>query len=200
LVTNCYLLSDQASPDSVWVIDPADDLPRLLEAIGKRKLAGIVCTHRHFDHIGALAALQHACQVTAYCGRLEHSAITTNLLEQFSNETVEQSDIQDVALRALDEGERLSICGSDFEVLHTPGHSAGSICLYNAESELLFSGDTLFFRAYGRYDLPSGDYTQLATSLSRLAKLPGTVCVYPGHGQNTTIGSELTSGALQMRG
>jgi glyoxylase-like metal-dependent hydrolase (beta-lactamase superfamily II) len=92
--------------------------------------------------------------------------------------------------RELLEGDTVAVDGFAFQVLHTPGHTPGSICLYLPERDLLFSGDTLFAGSYGRYDLPGGDGRLLRASLRRLATLPPRTRVLPGHGATTTIGAE----------
>ena len=95
------------------------------------------------------------------------------------------------ALEALPYGDTIDLCGIRFQVLHTPGHSSGSVCLYDAENGVLFSGDTLFRAGFGRTDLYGGSSSKLRASLHRLFTLPRDVRVYPGHAGSTTIGTEM---------
>jgi len=94
------------------------------------------------------------------------------------------------AIEASAFDEELSVAGLDFDIIHTPGHSKGSACLYLESEGVLFSGDTLFRAGHGRYDLPGGNVQELVKSLNMLLSLPGDTVVYPGHGEKTTIYEE----------
>ncbi|MCL2340067.1 MAG: MBL fold metallo-hydrolase [Actinomycetia bacterium] len=194
--TNCYLLP--AGDQLLWVVDPADDWPRLAEALAGHEVAGIICTHRHFDHISALAALHNSSGALVYAGREDAAEIWKNWQRQARNHNFPEPCLEQ--LHRLQDGDSLSIGDRRWLVLETPGHSSGSICLYDPAGAQLISGDTLFYQAFGRTDLKSGDEKQMWQSLRRLAQLPANVTVYPGHDASTSIGQELEDGALQNFG
>ena len=183
LDTNAYLLfSDDGQ--RVLLVDPGAGADRLREACGGITPDGILLTHGHADHIGALEAMREGGVPVAIC-RADAGYLTDGGLNL--------SDMMGMRLscrpaeRLLDEGP-CELGGWRFEVLHTPGHTPGSCCfLFDG---VLFSGDTLFAGGYGRTDFPGGDPAQLAASLHRLAGLPAQTRVFPGHGPETLIGRE----------
>ncbi|MDR2957354.1 MAG: MBL fold metallo-hydrolase [Coriobacteriales bacterium] len=192
--TNCYLLKGPGVTNQVWVVDPADDWPKLQSALQGLAVKGAICTHRHYDHIGALAALLAVNPVSVIVGRMDAEPIIVSWEIQSAGQPEPPAAWP---IKEVDDGDCLDIGGCSVEVLHTPGHSAGSICLYDHSGQQLISGDTLFFRAHGRTDLPTGDAHEMLASLRRLAKLPAETIVYPGHGPTTSIESECLFGILQ---
>ena len=174
LQTNCYILSLD-DPDTVVVIDPGDDIPALTRALRGRRAAGTLITHAHFDHILGLPALAGA---PVYVHALDAEAMTDESLNCSGTPTaVPATDL-------VEEGSRIPLAGMAFTVLHTPGHTPGSVCYRCGED--LFTGDTLFVGGYGRTDLPGGSWEQLRASLVRLMGLHG-VHIHPGHGQGGYI-------------
>jgi glyoxylase-like metal-dependent hydrolase (beta-lactamase superfamily II) len=197
--TNCYLVWQEGLPDAL-LIDCADDAGALLAETERRqlRLRLAVLTHGHIDHIDALAELvrRTAPQVAAHeleAPMLRDPSLSGAALFGFTQEEV-------AAGRLLQEGSVVSLETTDlsFTVLHTPGHTRGSICLLGGGA--LFSGDTLFAGSIGRLDLPGGDEQAMAGSLARLMELPGGTVVYPGHGPATTIEDERTSNPWLGRG
>ncbi len=170
LQTNCYLVSGDR--DDVIVIDPGDDAAALLAALDGRHVAGVLITHAHFDHILGLSALPGA---PIYVHEADAAAMTdpSRCLARASRRLLP-------ATHTVREGQVIPLSGIEFSVLHTPGHTPGSVC-YQAGSAL-FSGDTLFSQGYGRTDLPGGSYSQLKKSLCRLLALSEPLRLYPGHG------------------
>ncbi|MDP4508749.1 MBL fold metallo-hydrolase [Nonomuraea turcica] len=172
---NVWLLGDG---DQVLVIDPAHDAAAVAEAIGDRRVAGIVCTHAHDDHVNAapdLAArtgapvLLHPDDEVLW--KLTHPAATPD--------------------RALAGGQILRVGGAAVHVLHTPGHAPGAVCLYVPELGVLFSGDTLFHGGPGATGRSYSDFPTIIKSISTtLLTLPGETVVHTGHGDDTTIGAE----------
>ena len=193
LQCNCSILGDETSQEAV-VVDPGDDIPAIQAVLKRHGLSVkyIVITHAHIDHI---AGAQHLKRLTG----------APILYNQNDLPLVKMMDVQASWLRVptpevappdalLTEGQTLAISGVSGTILHTPGHTQGSLCLYLPEQAILLAGDTLFAGSVGRTDLPGGDSRQLIRSIhSRLLTLSDDVIVIPGHGPNTTIGEERQS-------
>ncbi len=184
--TNCWLVSDGAGGPLI-VVDPAGGAPLLLDAVGDSPVEAVVVTHGHFDHLGAVRALMEATGAPLMVHRLDADAAAdpaANLAEMIGEELCAP-----MADRLLEDGDEIRAGAMTLSVLLTPGHTPGSICLY-APGHLI-SGDTLFADSVGRCDLPGGDARALAASIrEKLAPLPDDTRVYPGHGEETTIGRE----------
>ncbi|UCC68878.1 MAG: MBL fold metallo-hydrolase [Armatimonadota bacterium] len=190
LATNCYLVWEEGCA-SALLIDAAGDAREIVGAARQRALeiGLLVNTHGHTDHTEALAALKDSTGAELAIHELDAPMLADAMLSGaamwgFSHE-------ETAADRLLREGDTIAVPASDIElsVLHTPGHTPGSICLLGEGA--LFSGDCLFAGGMGRVDLPGGDESKMMISLSRLAQLDPTLVVYPGHGPATTIGDEV---------
>ena len=186
--TNAYLVWDGRSPDAL-VVDPgmgaAQPLMERATANGLR-LHLIANSHGHIDHIFDDAPL-----IEASGAPLAIHPDDAYRLDGRNTYGFEMTPVK--AGRDLTESEQVRIGDLVFDVLHTPGHTEGSVCLYEERHALLLAGDVLFAGSYGRTDLPGGNDEQMVASLSRLARaLPPGVRVLPGHGAETTIGRELT--------
>ena len=187
LDTNAWIADDgQGGP--LIVIDPAGDTEELLGAIGARTVAAVVLTHGHFDHLGAAEAVVHLTGAPLMIHGADADAITTAVgtgaaLFGFTHAALK-------ADRRLEDGDLVEAGGISLIVIHTPGHTPGSISLHAPEAGKLFSGDTLFSGSIGRTDFPGGDSAAILRSLARLAALPAETVVHPGHGPDTTIGRE----------
>jgi glyoxylase-like metal-dependent hydrolase (beta-lactamase superfamily II) len=185
--TNLYVLADEASGEAMAIDTATPCVEWLTATLAERgwKLKLIVSTHRHWDHIGDNAPLSEAtgAQIAAHTldrYGLEHpSALMAPFPIPPSVPAVD-----------LAEGSRIKFGEIDLEVLHTPGHTEGSVCLLATGERLLFSGDTLFAGSWGRTDLPGGSDDQMVGSLARLSALPPDLKVLPGHGRQTTIEGE----------
>ncbi|MFA5038458.1 MAG: MBL fold metallo-hydrolase [Candidatus Omnitrophota bacterium] len=185
LQTNCYIVS--AKDGQAFVIDPADDAGQIktcLEQNGLRP-SFIVNTHGHIDHIKADKALG----LPVYIHELDAQMVSDPAKNAMSFFFGDFEPV--VPQRLLADADHLTLAELDFEVLHTPGHTRGCLCLYG--HGCLFSGDTLFRHGIGRTDFPGASARQMEASLKRLAALPSETVVYPGHGPHTTIGRELGS-------
>lgn len=184
--TNAYLVWDGRSPDAL-VLDPgmgaAAPLTARVAENGLR-LHLIANSHGHVDHVFDNAPLKRASRAPLAIHPDDAYRLDGRNTYGF---TVEPS----TAERELREGEQVRIGDLVFDVLHTPGHTEGSVCLYEERHALLLAGDVLFAGSYGRTDLPGGSSEAMVTSLARLAReLPDDVRVLPGHGPETTIGRE----------
>lgn len=186
--TNCYIVEGDSNAEKFcMIIDPGDNWDLICSNI-TAPVTHVVLTHAHFDHIMALGKILQTYPSALLCySVLEKTDALT--LSTIASSCLNSSQIHDLVVPKanilLKEGS--SLCG--FEILHTPGHTDGSICLYNPKESILFSGDTLFFHAFGRTDL-GGSTKDIISSLKRLFTLPPNTLVYPGHGKATTIGCE----------
>jgi glyoxylase-like metal-dependent hydrolase (beta-lactamase superfamily II) len=187
---NCTLLANLETREAI-VIDPGDEIADILARLARRQLTlrQIIVTHAHIDHIGGAAQLRRVTGAPV----LFHQADLPILgMMEMQAAWLGIPTPEKVALdQSADDGLAAGIPGLEAEVIHTPGHTPGSICLHFPKQELLLAGDTLFAGSVGRTDLPGGDTGALLRSIrTRLLTLPESTLVVPGHGQETTLGLE----------
>ena len=175
--TNTYLVWEETSPTCV-VIDPGYEPDTILDEAKKlgKEITAVLLTHGHFDHVGGVRELaaETGCPVYLHEAELSMPPQMTAGPLFYTN--------------TYGEGDFVEAAGLSFKVLHTPGHTPGSICLLCENA--MFSGDTLFWGSCGRTDLPGGSWVTIRKSLLRLADLSGDYDVYPGHGDATTLSFE----------
>ncbi|HEX5167422.1 MAG TPA: MBL fold metallo-hydrolase [Thermomicrobiales bacterium] len=185
--TNLYVLGDEASREAIAIDTATPCLEWLTATLAERgwTLKLIVSTHRHWDHIGDNAAVQAATGADIAAHIADRHG-----LESPSGRNAPFDIPPSVPAVDLAEGSRIRFGDIDLEVLHTPGHTEGSVCLLAGGERLLFTGDTLFAGSWGRIDLPGGDDRLMIDSLTRLSTMADDLRVLPGHGGQTTIERE----------
>ncbi len=187
LEVNCYLLCDSARREAI-VVDPGDEPDRILELISREgvEVKRIVCTHTHFDHVGAIPELKEelGAEIVIHGDEAEiyEAARDMAAFWGYDMPPLPEPDV------LVSEGDEIWTADLLFTVMHTPGHSPGGICLYG--EGVVVTGDTLFAGSVGRTDFPGGDTNLLKESFRRLMSLPPETVVLPGHGPSSTIGKE----------
>ncbi|MDI6800588.1 MAG: MBL fold metallo-hydrolase [Thermodesulfovibrionales bacterium] len=187
LEVNCFIIADEISKKAV-VIDPGDEPDRIMDIIRDKGLGveHIICTHGHFDHVGAVSDLKketgakflmHRDELEIYRAAKDMAAFWGFEMDDI----IEPDDF-------VKEGDVIEVGSLSFEVFHTPGHSPGGICLYG--EDIVITGDTLFAGSVGRTDFYGGDMNKLKESFKRLMSLSEKTRVLSGHGPETTIGYE----------
>jgi hydroxyacylglutathione hydrolase len=187
LATNVHILGDPRTREAIAVDTATPSLAWIADELTARgwTLKFIVSSHGHWDHIGDNAAVAERTGAEIAVHPLDRERLTEPASMSAPFDIVPSVPAVDLA-----EGGQVRFGDIRLEVLHTPGHTEGSVCLFAADEGLLYSGDTLFAGGWGRVDLPGGDPDAMVASLGRLTGLPDPVAVFPGHGEATTIGRE----------
>ena len=193
LQCNCSILGDETSREAI-VVDPGDEIPRILQVLERHQLTvkQIVVTHAHIDHIAGAYRLKQLTGAPILYNKRDLPLVA--MMEEQAGwigvttpEVVPPDD-------SLEDGDLVGVSGITGNVIHTPGHTQGSLCLYLREQNLLLAGDTLFAGSVGRTDLPGGNTGKLMESIrDRILPLPDSTKVIAGHGKSTTIGVERRS-------
>ncbi|MBO5279803.1 MAG: MBL fold metallo-hydrolase [Clostridia bacterium] len=187
--SNTYILENNSE---AFIFDPSakeNEIARVLDEMNAKPV-GIILTHGHFDHTLSLAALREKYGVPVYIHTLDNEMLSDSeknagkllLWREFENSPADKT---------FDNGDELILGCETVKILHTPGHTKGSCCFL--AGDILITGDTLFAQGFGRYDLYGGDGEVLFKSLSSLKKLDGTLKIYPGHGEPSTLGVALSA-------
>ena len=188
---NCSILADEKTGEAI-VVDPGEEAQKILNLLKEQGFIAkyLIHTHAHLDHICATKEVHEKTK----------ASICLHKADQFLYDNIEMqggllglTGTVSVApvTKYLEHGDEIFLSGLPIEVLHTPGHTPGSICFSLKDQKLLFAGDTLFYRSIGRTDLWGGDYDQILNSIkTKLLCLDQTTTVIPGHGLKTTIGAE----------
>ena len=190
LQCNCSILGDETSGEAI-VIDPGDEISRILALIDKHRLTvkQILVTHAHIDHIAGAHQLKQLTGAPILYNQRDIPLV--NVMDVQASWIGVPTPKVSAPDEDLKDGQTISIIGLSGTIIHTPGHTQGSSCLYLPDHTLLIAGDTLFHGSIGRTDLPGGNTQQLLKSIhDRLLTLPDEVKVIPGHGPNTSIGTE----------
>ncbi len=184
--TNCWLLAREGAEEAL-VVDPGfspDRVRELLRSTGKRPVA-VLATHGHHDHVGSAASLC-GTELPLFIHKDDELALTDPGAwgAGFVTEAVGRPD----DVRTLSDGDVVDVAGFSLEVLHTPGHTPGSVCF--TAGDFVFTGDLVFRGAIGRSDFPNSSPEAMEASLRRFLALPDPVVAYPGHGPETSVGLE----------
>ncbi len=190
LATNAYIVYSEQGEG--FIVDPAADAEIIKIKVTDLGLTikGILLTHGHFDHIGAVKTVKELYNTEVYACDKEKEILENsynNLSEIFGNGFTQKAD------EYLPDGYEFELAGFDIKLINTPGHTVGGACylVSKDDEKVLISGDTLFAGSHGRYDFPTGNYRELITSIKeKLLVLDENLEVYPGHNEETTIGEE----------
>lgn len=188
-ITNCYLVFDE-SKEAV-LIDPADKADKIISKIKRLDVVVkyILITHAHGDHIGALEEIQNYTNANIIIHKNDLDMLLGNVENYCDMLLVKQPHLTNDKIITIEDGYLFKLGDLEFEIIHTSGHSAGCICLYEKNSNVLFTGDTLFADCYGRCDLYSGDFENMVSSIKRLFARFNNTTIYPGHGKSVKIES-----------
>ena len=190
IAENCFLFRRDGS-DRALIVDPGDEAPRILQAAEELgvTIEGILLTHTHFDHIGAVAPVAKATGAPVWCPEIETPVLADiNSFVPWPGFGPYESYEADHTVTG---GEKLELAGLEIDVIFTPGHSPGHVTYSIPDEAAIFSGDVLFQGSVGRTDLPGGDWATLLDSIRKLVEgHPPETTVYPGHMGITTLGAE----------
>ncbi|HSB16025.1 MAG TPA: MBL fold metallo-hydrolase [Bryobacteraceae bacterium] len=190
LQCNCSVFGDEQTREAI-VIDPGDNVEEILGILERHRLRAtlIVITHAHIDHVGGAAKLKAVTGASVLMNE-DDEGVYDQLDMQASWLGMATPRRVEIDGKTRD-GDTVRLGSSDFSVLHTPGHTPGSICLWLPSENKVIAGDTLFRDSIGRTDLPGGDFRKILVSIrDKLLTLPEETLVLPGHGDTTTIGRE----------
>lgn len=188
---NCYLVVNAETRECL-IVDPGAEGERIIRAAQEYKPAAVLLTHAHWDHIGAVDAVCAHFGIPLYVHEADAPKLTDstkNVARQFGYDVTVST--RPLMLRG---GETLSLAGMDIRVLHTPGHSAGSVCYLLPDGQGVLTGDTLFAHGYGRTDFADGSFHELKESLRALFHLTPRQIAYPGHEEAGTVGRDPVEG------
>lgn len=186
-ITNCYLIYDDLK--QAVVIDPGYEADKILNKIKELDLEvkAIILTHSHADHIGALQKIEEVFYVPIIIHQEDLKPLLGEAEAYYKLLQVEPQNVEKSQILCVQDSKILKFGKMEFEIIHTPGHTAGSICIYEKNKQVLFTGDTIFSDCYGRCDLYSGDFKEMVSSLKKVFYRFSDTIIYPGHGEETSL-------------
>ncbi len=184
---NCYLIKNDET-HQVVIVDPGADAQRIIDIVGDEQCAGVLLTHGHYDHIGAVDEICAHFGVDVYI----HEADADKLSDPKKNLSAQFAEPISISTKPIlvKDGDEINLANIPFTVLSTPGHSEGSVCYRLPEKHGILCGDTLFLGGYGRTDFYDGDFHKLKASLKLLMFSTPKIPAYPGHGASTFAGRD----------
>lgn len=191
LKTNCYLVYDDKSRETL-IVDPGDDADYIISKLSALSLKpmAILATHGHFDHVLAVTELKLAYKIPFYLHQKDEFLLA-RMQSSAKRFTGVIADPPAKVNRFLDDNQKFQITNFKFQIIYSPGHTPGGICLYCKSENFILTGDTIFANgAFGRTDLQGGDEKIIKKSIKKILSFPEKTIIYPGHGESTTIGRE----------
>lgn len=187
-ITNCFLIYDEDK--KAVLIDPGYDEEKIINKINELelKVEYIIITHAHGDHIGALEKVQKFTNAKILIHKNEMESLMFKVENYSEMLGVKEQNIDENTILNVQNGENFKVGEMNFEVLHTPGHTSGCICIYEKTSNNLFTGDTIFAEGHGRCDLLSSDFDKMVESLSKIIQtFNDETIIYPGHDRSSNL-------------
>lgn len=188
--TNCYIVADKKSKEA-FIIDPGAEAEKIIEMVNilKVNVKYIILTHCHGDHTGALTEIKEKLGGKILIHREDAEGLYNEDINLSYYIGMDNPELE--ADSRLDDKDKIHLGDVEFEIIHTPGHTKGGICIYCREYKMIFTGDTLFRGTWGRTDLPTGEFEDIIHSITnKIMILPEDTIVYPGHGKSTIIREE----------
>ncbi len=188
--TNCYIVLDEKSKEAM-VIDPGGEPKRIIEMLKMLdvKLKYIFVTHAHGDHICGIPEIKKELGGKILVHRIDAEGLYNDEINLTSYIGMENPQLESDS--RIDDQDLIHVGDLEFIVIHTPGHTKGSVCLYCPEQKMIFTGDTIFRGTWGRTDLPTSSFEEIISSITdRIMVLPEDTIIYPGHGKSTMVKEE----------
>ncbi len=188
--TNCYIVADEKSKEA-FIIDPGGESEKVIEMISilKVNVKYIILTHCHGDHISGVKEVKEKVGGKILIHRMDAEGLCNENLSLTYYIGLQNPDME--ADSILDDEDKIHLGDIEFDILHTPGHTKGGICIYCPEHKMIFTGDTLFRGTWGRTDLPTGSFEDIIHSITdKIMILPEDTIIYPGHGKSSIVREE----------
>ena len=188
--TNCYIVADEKSKEA-FIIDPGGEPEKVIDMISilKVNVKYIILTHCHGDHISGVKEVKEKVGGKILIHRMDAEGLCNENLSLTYYIGLQNPDME--ADSILDDEDKIHLGDIEFDILHTPGHTKGGICIYCPEHKMIFTGDTLFRGTWGRTDLPTGSFEDIIHSITdKIMILPEDTIIYPGHGKSSIVREE----------
>lgn len=187
-ITNSYLVYDDESKEAV-LIDPAYDSEKIIkEIVGlDLSLKYIVLTHAHADHFGALEKVSNFAKCQILVHEYDYDMLISKVENYSKAQGIPPQDLSKCNILKIDDGYNFRVGVLNFEIIHTPGHTKGGICILEKTSNNLFTGDTIFYDCYGRCDLEGASFEDMVKSIKKIFDRFEDIIIYPGHGKSVNI-------------
>ncbi|MEG1008711.1 MAG: MBL fold metallo-hydrolase [Clostridia bacterium] len=182
--TNCYLIHNNING---IIIDPGYDINKILENINKIKIKYIILTHTHADHIGELEKLVTITNAKVVIHENDIDGLYDDEKSHYTNLNINFQNIDTSNIISVKDKDEVILDNIILEIIHTPGHTSGCICIYLKSENILFTGDTIFAEYYGRCDLKSGSFTDMKQSITKLFDRFDDILIHPGHEESCNI-------------